>query len=401
MSKFKIAAAVPSPPPQTQIAEDEQGGTIPAPSAGGSFGSGDSVTVFTPDPGAQLVHYKAGSASAPDGTYAPVIRVSRTLSVPEEAFQGDGAPGLASIYGVTRAVAASQGQAVGVYGGAITDGTYVGTNSLPDAIGGYFVGRSSAASTRTGMGLFASGRREGSGVATGAQIVVDNETVTAGVYSLATASNVKGIFLSPIGTANAAVGLEIGKLGTAQFLYAVAVKEGACTEAAFRDDSSAKRSILIKGSHEKGAIAVTQGAGIVVLGAEEPSTTGHLFELFNSGTLDPIAKVGSGAAGANTSVEWHNAAGSMKIFMAGGTNTFLIGAVNGDCGLNFTPGKTLHIGPQTKTSLFRVSELGVAVNGNTPIAKASAIASPAAELAPLKTAVDAIREAIKNFGITA
>lgn len=40
------------------------------------------------------------------------------------------------------------------------------------------------------------------------------------------------------------------------------------------------------------------------------------------------------------------------------------------------------------------------VNGATPVVKAAAIASPAAELAALKTAVDALREAIKKHGIT-
>jgi hypothetical protein len=40
------------------------------------------------------------------------------------------------------------------------------------------------------------------------------------------------------------------------------------------------------------------------------------------------------------------------------------------------------------------------VNGAAPVVKAPAIASPAAELAALKTAVDAIRTAIKNHGIT-
>lgn len=43
---------------------------------------------------------------------------------------------------------------------------------------------------------------------------------------------------------------------------------------------------------------------------------------------------------------------------------------------------------------------GVAVNGNTPVAKAAAISSPAADAAELKTAVDAIRVALANFGIT-
>lgn len=41
-----------------------------------------------------------------------------------------------------------------------------------------------------------------------------------------------------------------------------------------------------------------------------------------------------------------------------------------------------------------------AMGGNAPVAKAAAIASPAAEAAALKTAVDAIRAALKNLGVT-
>jgi hypothetical protein len=47
------------------------------------------------------------------------------------------------------------------------------------------------------------------------------------------------------------------------------------------------------------------------------------------------------------------------------------------------------------------SATGTAVNGNAPVAKKAAIASPAADVAALKTAVDAIRVAIRDFGITA
>lgn len=43
----------------------------------------------------------------------------------------------------------------------------------------------------------------------------------------------------------------------------------------------------------------------------------------------------------------------------------------------------------------------VGLLGAAPVVQAAAITSPAAEVAPLKTAVDAIRVALKNVGITA
>lgn len=51
--------------------------------------------------------------------------------------------------------------------------------------------------------------------------------------------------------------------------------------------------------------------------------------------------------------------------------------------------------------LLRVGPGGVGLNGNAPTAKAAAIASPTADVAALKTAVDAVRVALTNIGITA
>lgn len=52
-------------------------------------------------------------------------------------------------------------------------------------------------------------------------------------------------------------------------------------------------------------------------------------------------------------------------------------------------------------SRLEISATGVGLNGNAPVAKAAAIASPTADSAALKTAVDAIRAALTNIGITA
>lgn len=52
------------------------------------------------------------------------------------------------------------------------------------------------------------------------------------------------------------------------------------------------------------------------------------------------------------------------------------------------------------TPRLQSSPVGVGLNGNGPTAKAAAIASPTADAAALKTAVDAIRVALTNIGIT-
>lgn len=64
-------------------------------------------------------------------------------------------------------------------------------------------------------------------------------------------------------------------------------------------------------------------------------------------------------------------------------------------------GKNLVLATGTGTKIGTAAAQKLAVYGATPVIQASAIGSPAAESAALKTAVDAIRVAIKNFGITA
>jgi hypothetical protein len=64
-----------------------------------------------------------------------------------------------------------------------------------------------------------------------------------------------------------------------------------------------------------------------------------------------------------------------------------------------TPGALAVGGALTAASAAIAGAFGV--NGNAAVGKAGAIASPAAEVAPLKTAIDAIRVALQNVGITA
>ncbi len=249
--------------------------------AGERYGVGEEQTVFTPNPGSQIIALSKGSANNPDTVYGPLIHVSRDLSIKESQFSGDGAAGLASIYGVTRVVAASEGQGVGVFGGAVTEGTHAGS-SLADGIGLYGVGRSTSVSTRTGMGVFANGRRENaSGVATGMEVTCDNETLSNGTYNAGGASSTKVIFAHATGTANVGCGLQLGKPGTATMVVGIGVNEGAVTAASFRDDSEAERSVLIKGKHAKAGIALAAEANGIVIGAETTSNEAPILEFAN------------------------------------------------------------------------------------------------------------------------
>lgn len=64
-------------------------------------------------------------------------------------------------------------------------------------------------------------------------------------------------------------------------------------------------------------------------------------------------------------------------------------------------GRNILCGNGLGTKIGTASTQKMALWGATPVVQASAIGSPSATLADLKTAVDAIRVAIKNAGITA
>lgn len=369
---------------------------------GTNWGAGEEVHIYQAAPGRNAA-IKLGESASPDKTFGPPIRISRTLEILEEKFTGDGADGLAAIAATSHALSGSQAQAIGLFAGAITDGTYLGTNSHSDAIGGYFIGKSTSGSTRSGQGIFALGRREAiGGVACGNETVCDNETAEAGTYNSLGASTTRGIWLHPIGTADSGCGLQIGHTtSTAHWEVGIGVNKEAVTQASFRDDSEATRSIQIKGSHAKAAISVAAGAGPVVIGEEEAANATSLFEALGGNEAhDPIAVfrvTGSNNIRIQLSV---NGSGNVSAFAAGGTNSILTGTVAGDSGFTFAAGKTLHIGAQGHGSIFRISEAAIGLYGVAPVARHAAIAEPAETLASLKEKVNQIREAIKNIGIT-
>jgi len=368
---------------------------------GTDWSDGDRRSVYNADkPAPQKAEIKLGTKASPDTDYGPAMMISRTLNVLESDFAGAGEAGLAALTVTTLAVEGSEGQAIGGSFGAVTESSHEGAHSLADGIALSAVGVSRKG-TRTGMGLFAMGRREtAEGRTTGMEVVSDNETETPETYA-GTLPGTKGIHLHPVGTANSAAGLVIGHPSTAAWDVGIGAIAGSVVTSTYRDDSSSLRSILVKGSHEKAAVAVAAGAGHVVIGTETPKLATPLLEVYSETTLDPIISFGSDKGVSVRAQLIRNSVGTVETFAAAATNAFHSGTVSGDSGLDFTAGNTFHIAAIGKPSIFRISELGVAVNGNTPIAKATAIASPAAELAPLKAAVDFLREAVKNFGITA
>lgn len=109
---------------------------------------------------------------------------------------------------------------------------------------------------------------------------------------------------------------------------------------------------------------------------------------------------GVGSAGAFAILAYWDA-GTPRWSLAGSTASFYLeDTTNARKHVEFTPGAS----DTTAVTVFKsnLQVMGLfGCNGNAPVAKASAITSPAADAAELKTAVDAIRVALTNVGITA
>ncbi len=69
--------------------------------------------------------------------------------------------------------------------------------------------------------------------------------------------------------------------------------------------------------------------------------------------------------------------------------------------IQISDGKNIQLGKTTGNSFGTEITQKISLYGVTPVIQASAISSPSAEVNSLKTAVDAIRVAQTNIGITA
>jgi len=338
---------------------------------GTKWAEGESVPIYVgKDAGGANIEIKRGSSASPDTVFKSSVRVSRTLAVPESSFGGDGQIGLGSITGVTQATAASEGQALGIVGGAVTASSKVGTHSQADAFGGYFVGRSTSASTRTGGGLFVLGQRNNvEGRATGMEIGVENNTASAGTVLEAEYMNTQGFWVTPRGESDSAAAFVIGHPTEKVFKAGTVLQKNAVSEAGFLDYSSALRSIQIKGAHSKAAISVASGAGSVAVGAEEVTVANALLDIyFGESALTPGVVFGTDKA-KNVSVRVRNSTGELNSFAANTAGQFVTDSTQGDTGLSFSPGKVLRLGAVGKASQLRIGEASLGFFATAPIAK--------------------------------
>jgi hypothetical protein len=180
------------------------------------------------------------------------------------------------------------------------------------------------------------------------------------------------------GTFNSAAAHQIGAgVEGKTFEGGYTVNAGAVSGFGYRDDSSALRSILIKGEHEKAAIAVAAGAGQVVIGAEAPATATPLLEAYSETAKDSIAVFGSDKAVNISTTVAKMSTGTLKAIAVGSANAFMTGTAQGDTGLTFTAGKTFHLGASTKTSQFRMTETGIGFFSTAPVAKPTGVAKTA------------------------
>lgn len=204
----------------------------------------------------------------------------------------------------------------------------------------------------------------------GIEIRVRNESGEADSYTAAgSASKSMGIWINAQGATKSAAAFQIGHNFSQQFDVGYAANEGSLASAFMRDDSSALRSVFIRGSHEKGAVVVNKGAGQVIIGREEPQQATPLLEVFGETGLDPIVSFGSNTGASHRAQLIRNSTGNLGAFASNVSNGFLTGTAQGDTGLTFTAGKIFHIGAATKTSQFRMSETGIGFFSTAPIAK--------------------------------
>lgn len=335
---------------------------------GTTWGTGELRAPYTADnPTPLKADVRDGTKASPGTVYQPTFAISRVLKVPESSFAGAGEGGLCAFRATAVAVEGSEGQAVGATFGAVTESSYEGAKSLADGLASAHIGISRKG-TRTGLAIFANGRREtASGRTTGAEIVSDNATETSESYA-GVLPGTKGIHLHPFGTADSAAGLVLGHPSTATWDVGIGAIPSSVKTAVYRDDSSALRSILVRGTHEKAAIAVASGSGQVVIGAEEPSSATPLLELFGGeANFDPILRIGTGKAFAS-SVEVRTEAGNCKLFASASTNGFLTGTGNGGTGILFSNTKTFSIGRVGAAGELRIGG-GLGFYGTEPKTK--------------------------------
>lgn len=337
------------------------------------LGSGDLLggRVTTP-PAAHWLDIRDGTASAPAkiGTSAAISRTDATTRAEVDAMGPtgtDGPDGATGFRASVKGLPTNEVQVVAGFFSAWQTSTYSGNGN--DACAHYAFGRSTG--TGRAIGGYVESRREGASSRgqQGYEFRIVNEGSKDDVYAPGGFSDSMGLEFNAAGTHRAGTVIEVGFGFGQQFDTAIAAHPGSVYASVLRDDSESQRSVFIGGTHSKGAIVVKAG-NTVVLGREEPTTTpgptSPLLELFvgEGVTLDPALRIGGTQPGVNASTEHRNSVGTLKQFISAGANNFLPGTAAGDSGVQFTPGKTWHVGAVGKAGALKVAEASLAFFGH-------------------------------------
>jgi len=335
--------------------------------AGGDWEDGDLVSAQAAlNVAGYRADVRAGTTAVPLTVVAPILHVSRKEKITRTSIQAitgsltsDAAAGLAAIHGSSAGMAGTEAQAVGVFGGATNESNVETENSEPDAAGVYGLGRITAGTSSHAScygGVFYGRRDVTTAIGNGVEIGVQNYTATPEEYKVAGTTpggKCRGIWMTPSGESDSSVGLVIDNPFGLQFDVGIAAgasvgggKTGAIKSAFIRDDSKGKRSILIKGEHEEGALVVAKGSGAILLGTETVSSfvssSGTLLDVVSEAASTGIAVRNTGAS--NTAVQVSNSVGDIRLATAGGAGAFWTGSAEGDSGLIVNASKTIHIG---------------------------------------------------------
>lgn len=335
------------------------------------WGTGDDLSVYAAGGAASRLDIRAGSGGtiagdgAPDTALQPLMKVQRVVRVTGAELaavtSGDGGEYMNTLSVQTRNAADSEVQAVGLMVGARTYST-AGVHN--DACALYAVGRAMAGATGSGFAAFLAGRRDDStGRLTTLELHAfnngaDGELLTAG------ASSTKLIWATCAGAGQTAAVLQVGNPWGQQFRYVLHAngqiaggKTGGVSEAVFRDDSAAKVSIDIYGSHADAALRVADTAGRVLFGGSAFNYANSRLEVqASAGTYDPLAAFFV-AGRSSFGVRFANgvSAGQM-LFVSGGTGNFLTGTVAGDSGIQLPTAQTWHVGANGSRGTLRVGK---------------------------------------------
>lgn len=355
-----------------------------------TIGSGDAQSIFvatTP----QSLDAVAGTAASPNASVNPLVKAERVVSIANAAITGDGGEQLAAVLGITSGDANNQVQTVGVYGGAKDAGTAGGGGS-PDAAGVYGLGRVTGSGIGVALGGFFNGRRDtNTAKASGVQVAVTNQTVTAGTYLSSGFSSVTGIWVIAAGTAQASVALSIGNPNNTQFDVGIAVTSqgagGPVLNSSFRDDSSSLTSIDIRGTHTTAAISVAAGAGKVGIGIA--AAAGSYVFIKSDADTDTALTLRANSATQSVNILRVESSSGVELVSVGSTGNLRIIDVN------------VVLGTVTGTRIGTATTQKLSFYNSTPIVQPSTTGTTAGFTAGAGTAVVSGSTFTGNTGATA